>query len=510
MNLALCAPCLTIGLATTLCSARVHADIRLPAVFSDHAVVQADRPLPVWGLATPEKEVVVSLGNAATSARANAEGRWRVTLPPMAASFTPATLTVSSEGETVEVKDILVGEVWICGGQSNMEWPVSAAANPEAEAARASGQAIRLIKAPHAVSPDEAFTINAQWELASPETVMNWSAVGYEFALDIARTRTTPVGLLSVNWGGTRIEPWIDEGALSRCPLTQDAIAASQAAVEAKRAAAPKGGDGSPGDAEWHGLAPHSPGALWNGMLAPFAPYAVRGALWYQGEANESEAKAYAVLLPTLIDAWKDRFECPDMAFGIVQLAAFRSESEEPSQGKWPWIRAAQDQTARTVPGAFQVVTIDIGDANDIHPRNKRAVGERLAKASLPIAYAQRTPCAMSPVATRVRLIGSPGKSLAVQVTCSDAASLTTRDGGAPRGFALAGKDGVFHWANATISGSQITISCAEVPLPLGVVYGWQDNPSRANVVNECGLPLAPFRFEMAPPESAPAATTKN
>ena len=651
--------------------ANAKAEVQLPCVFTDHAVIQAERPIPVWGRATPGSEIVVSLGSSAINAITTPEGTWRVTLPPMAVSFDPQVLHVEGDGSSIDIKDVLVGEVWICGGQSNMEWVVDHSKGADVEKSRVKDASIRLIKAPHAVSPDEEFTMDASWQVGTPGAVGGWSAVGLAFGQALAEARHTPVGLISSNWGGTRIEPWMDEPSLLSCPLTAEALKASQADVEARRGTAvpvapsareveieywneiraldqgakegwmrsaaataegwksaevpghwgsegrapelrdfdgvvwysrkvtlppdwsdsamilrlgaiddsdvtfvngelvgrttmrhdlPRvyevapgtfkagddnwitvavvdphgaGGFASPPaalsmhprgvtrdaiplagewkyraggatrltprsvDAPWHGLNQGSPGSLWNAMLAPFAPYAVKGAIWYQGEANAGEPTAYATLLPALIRSWSSRFENPEFAFGIVQLAAFKAPSEDPDQGGWAWLRAAQDHTARTVPNAFQVVTTDVGDADNIHPTDKRTVGDRLAGSARVVAYGEVVPCALTPLATHVLPGARVGGALAVTVRCENATRLRTKDGAEPGGFAVAGTDGVFHWAKAALDGDRLLVWSDSVAEPATITYAWQDNPVHANVVNECGLPLAPFRFQV-------------
>ncbi|MDA1106196.1 MAG: beta galactosidase jelly roll domain-containing protein [Planctomycetota bacterium] len=647
------------------------AEVSLPCVFTDHAVIQAERPIPVWGRATPGSEIVVSLGSSAINAITTPEGTWRVTLPPMATSFDPQVLHIEGDGSSIDIKDVLIGEVWICGGQSNMEWVVDHSKGANVEKARVRDASIRLIKAPHLISPDEEFTMNASWQVGTPEVVGNWSAVGLAFGQAITESRHTPVGLISSNWGGTRIEPWMDEASLLACPVTAEAMMALRTDIEARRGTpqpsaatardieitywnqlaaidpgfregwmrggaataegwnhslvpghwgsdgrAPelrdfdgivwysrkvtlppdwaestivlrlgaiddsdtvwvngqqvgqttmrhdlprvyevppgtfKGGDDNwitvavvdphadggfasadaalslhprgvtrdavslAGDwmyrvgagtrltpsnpnAPWHGLNQGSPGSLWNAMMAPFAPYAVKGAIWYQGESNAGEPTEYAALLPALIRSWSRRFESPDFAFGIVQLAAFKEPSDNPDQGGWAWLRAAQDHAARTVPDAFQVVTTDLGEANDIHPKDKRTVGDRLASSARVVAYGERVPCALTPIATTAWQGARVDGHIAVAVSCDNASQLTTRDGAGPGGFAVAGADGVFHWASAELNGNSVLVWSDLVAQPTTVIYAWQDNPVRANVVNECGLPLAPFRFQV-------------
>ena len=470
----------------------------LPAVFTDHMVLQRERPIVVWGRATPGAIVSVRLGDGdPQQSTTGSDGAWRVQLPAEAASTDPRTLHITGDGDERAINDVLVGEVWLCGGQSNMEWTVNGSSDPDAERTRAAARTtIRAIKVPHTLAGAPAFTAQAAWRTCTPGTVGDVTAVGWSMATELQDALGgVPIGLLDINWGGTRIEPWIDAGTLSSCPVTRDALA------RADEAAA--------GDPAKAGERDQRFAGMYNAMIAPFVPFGIRGAIWYQGESNAGEAEAYRTLLPALVSSWRRAFDRPQMPFGVVQLAAFMKPSDEPAQGGWAFLRDAQLEAAQRDPKVGLAVTIDVGDADDIHPRNKREVGRRLAMWALDAAYG-RTPhpgagprVSCSP--TSASIDGAIRRGIKVSFDGLGGA-LSTRGGAAPDGFAVAGADGRFVWASAQFEPEGVFVWSPDVADPVAVRYAWSNNPTRANLIDGRGLPIGPFRSDR--PALDPACAT--
>ena len=677
----------------------IHAELKLPSVFSDHMVVQRDMPIQVWGWADPGSRIAVNLKQTQSGpprfveayATSDAEGRWTAELPEVSNTTGNWTLTVAEYDEdrpkapmdTKRFIDVLVGEVWICGGQSNMEWTIDQIGDAGGDKRTLADDRIRLIKAPHVLATEPQDDIDARWEVCSERTVGNWSAVGIFFAETLQNELDVPVGLISTNWGGTRIEPWIERADLAAHPSFSERTVALQKEIAAydtidaddlmkRREAIAKRRERKaeaywsrlmetdPGDAagwmdtafededwktmelprQWEGveadmagfdgtvwfrktveiprswrdktltlelgriddsdrtyvngaligsltnrhdtirtyevdpqtvgkgsvtivvcvmdphgaggftgpsmtltprgediegvdlsgpwrwkvgvastlttdledetmrrpgMTPQSPGTLHDAMIAPFVPYGVRGAIWYQGESNSQEADEYRELLPLLIESWREDFGS-HLAFGIVQLAPFKQASDDPDQGGWAHLRDAQLHAFKTVPGTGLAVTTDVGDANDIHPRKKKPVGERLGWWALHDVYGMESFPPSGPIALKAIAEGNT-----VTITFDHAQGGMTvprpdRMGDSPEfagdwripdGFAVAGDDGVFHWAEARFirSLNKVVLSSNEVLVPRVVSYGWQDNPVRANVMNSSGLPASPFKI---------------
>lgn len=421
------------------------AELRLAPAFGDHAVLQRGVAIPVSGRATPGTRIEIAFAGRTAETVADANGTWVATLEALAANAQPAELVVSADGgaERVVLRDVLVGDVWLCGGQSNMEWPVAATAHAS-EARDAARPTIRAFKMPHVRAQSPLAAADARWRVADPDSVQGMTAVGFFFAARMHAELEVPIGLLDINWGGTRIEPWLADGEMFR------------------------------------------------GMIAPVAPFPIRGILWYQGESNAGEAEAYAGYLTNLVGQWRRAFGNEALPFGIVQLAAFRPASEDPAEGGWSALRAAQAAVAGTMPHVGLVVTLDVGDAEDIHPRDKRTVGERLAAWALGTHFGLPGHAISSPtVAAIERADGG------VRVRFAHADGLRPREGAIVGGFGLAGADGRFMWAEARIDPADPTcvlVSTKDVADPREIVYAWQNNPTRANLVNGAGLPAGPFR----------------
>ncbi len=651
------------------------AEVWLPSVLSDHMVLQRDEPVPVWGRAAPGETVTVSIDEQRTTTTADQAGRWRVDLSAMSAGG-PFTMTVVGSN-TLTLEDIYIGEVWLCSGQSNMQWTVSNSGNPKEEIGSADWPLIRMYTAKRTRAAEPKDDVVGSWQVCSPQTVGGFSAVGYFFGRDLHRELDVPIGLVHSSWGGSRAEPWTPRESLLSHPrykpgvekldATLAAYLADKDALDAQFAKDAQAfpptlaafhrrieddGDGlaqlwqSPNHAtdnwgvaqvpgpwesnagedmagfdgvawfrrsvtipdDWAGLdlqlnlgqiddtdltffdgqqvgrtgfdvsSPHtvlrtytvpsslvtpgehsisvrivdlrgagglvgspqfmtlapfgggitqpiplagqwkyridfaidhseypvapqdpaqagakftSPMAMYNGMLHPLVPYGLRGAIWYQGESNAGQAEAYRELLPLMIQGWRDVWGKPSMPFGIVQLANFLKPADEPCDSAWAELRDAQLHTLKTTAHTGLAVAIDIGEASDIHPKNKQEVGRRLSLWALSQVYGQDLVWS-GPLNKSMQIEG--GKiSLRFDHV---GGGLLARGGGALQSFSIAGEDRKFVWAQAEIVGDEIVVWSNQVTSPVAVRYGWANNPDKANLTNQEGLPASPFRTD--------------
>lgn len=493
---------MTLAFVLVQC-AWVAAEVTCAPLFADGMVLQRDARVPVWGKATPGEKVTVAFAGQSRTTTADKDGKWRVDLDPLPASNTPQELTVNE----LTIRDVLVGEVWVCSGQSNMQWPLKQSNDADAEIAAADFPRIRLATVKRKVSAEPSDTCEVDWQSCSPESAPGFSAVGYFFGRHLHRALKVPVGLIHASWGGTPAEAWTSREALladamlrpivergdryptefaerlARWQREHDAWeATTRASTEPSTLpAAPR----RPVDPLNN---PNMPGGLYNAMIHPLAPYAIRGVIWYQGESNAGRAFQYRTLLPTLIRDWRSLWQQGDFAFLIVQLANFGRNGSDPGRSAWAELREAQALTARDVPRVGYVVTIDIGNPTDIHPRNKQDVGKRLGLLAERLVYGREVD-ASGPTFKSMRVVD--GK---VRVGFDHADGLNAR-GEKPRGFVVAGADRVFKSAEAVIDGNEVVVSSAEVPEPVAVRYGWANSPE-CNLYNAANLPMAPFRSD--------------
>ena len=626
----------------------------LHPLFTDHAVLQRDVPLPVWGWTEPGSRVKVNFLGQSVETSANDAGRWQVKLGPYPAGG-PHTLSVTGP-KSVEITDLMMGDVWICSGQSNMEWPLSKANQAEAEIAAADHPNIRLFSVPKMTAVQPMTMVKGQWELCTPNSAPNFSAVGYFFGRDVEREIKIPIGLIHSSWGGTIAEAWIASGSVAKLGDFDQALAQIQASQESaghkpryeqllarwwkendpgtsgqtpwsnvaadttdwktmelpglwetkglpdfdgivwfrREVTLPAAWAGKPvqlslgkvddydttylngkevghkevwdsprnykvpagiakegrnivavrvfdrqGDGGFTGPAedlkveltagtdadsislsgpwsyqvgakidaistppdredgnPNRVTVLYNGMIAPLEPFAIKGALWYQGESNAGRPAQYRRILPELIRDWRGHFGVGDFPFLIVQLANYQKRLDQPAQrSDWAELREAQYLTTKAVPNAQVALAIDIGEANDVHPRNKQEVGRRLALDALATVYGKA-----------VEYSGPTFRGMEVHANSIRLSfdhvgdGLVTQDGGKLEGFAIASKDGKFEWADAVIDGDGVVVSSTEVDLPVAVRYAWANNPA-CNLANKAGLPAVPFRTDPPQPE---------
>ncbi len=614
----------------------------LHPLFTDNAILQRGIPCPIWGWAKPGEKVTVRMAGKSASATADDTGKWLAKLGPFPAGG-PHTLTVTGP-QTVTLNNVLVGDVWICSGQSNMQFGVGGANNAQQEIANAKYPEIRLFSVPNVVAFEPQSTVNGQWQVCSPETVGGFTAVGYFFGRALHEDLKVPIGLINTSWGGTICEAWASADALKTMPdfvkpvedLQQHVADQKKTAEEFDQQMAAWWAKNDPGSAQglgwaspaldaagwktmdlpqnWEGaglpdfdglvwfrrtvglpeawkgkeavlhlgaiddrdttwvngvkvgamdawdkprdyklpadllkpgpnviavrvldtggaggfhgkpeemrleaadgatlslagpwlyqpstpLAKTSPvpqrldnnpnqvSVLYNAMIAPLTPFAIKGAIWYQGESNADRAEQYARLLPTMIRDWRARFDVGDFPFLIVQLANFMATDPEPKDDAWPNLRWSQWLTTKALPKVGLALAIDIGDAGDIHPKNKQEVGQRLALAALGIDYGKDIEYS-GPVYKAMTVEG--GKA---RLTFDHLGGGLVAKGDKLHGFAIAGEDKRFVWADATIDGDTILVSSPDVTNPAAVRYAWSNNPV-CNLYNKAGLPALPF-----------------
>ncbi|WP_368411299.1 sialate O-acetylesterase [Paludisphaera mucosa] len=488
-----------------------RADVKLPAIFGDHMVLQRSLPLNVWGWAEPGEDVTVKFHGQTRTTKGGGDGKWSVVLEPVAAGG-PFEMVVSGKN-TVTFNDVLVGEVWVCSGQSNMQWSVAGSTDADLEIAAAKFPNIRLISVPQVGTQEPQKDFKGQWKVCSPETVGPFSAVGYFFGRQLYETLGVPVGLINDAWGGSACEAWVPREKLAADPKYKDLLAsweerekgyeaAKKAYEDAKAQAKAEGKPGPKPQDDPDGLMKgnHRPGNIFNGVLLPTIGYGIKGAIWYQGESNAGRAYQYRDLFPLMIQAWRELWGQGNFPFYWVQLADFLPEKPEPGDSSWAELREAQTMTIRRLPNTGEAVIIDLGEAKDIHPKNKLDVAQRLARWALARDYGVNIPY-QSP--TYKAMEKHDGK---VVLTFDHVAGgFAPFDVAEPRGFAIAGADKKFVWAQAKIVGpDKIEVWSDKVSQPESVRYAWADNPV-CNLYSGVGLPLTPFRTDDWPGVTANA-----
>jgi len=493
---------LTAILVLAAIASIAQAKVKLPSILSDNMVLQQGRPVTIWGWAEPGEKITVELnrrflppaaeeeaetasfGNHAwtttrveTARTADARGRWRMELDALEPGE-PFTLTITdSAGEKTTIKNILIGEVWLCSGQSNMEMRVDQCNNAKDEIAAAQHPEIRFFQVRNATADRPQRDCQGGWVVCSPETIGRCTAAGYYFANELLEELDVPVGLIQSDWGGTPAEAWTSRQALAAEPSLAPLLARWQVAIRRDRRQA---------------RSPPRPANLYNAMIAPLLPCSIRGAIWYQGESNVGRAYQYRTLFPAMIADWRARFNQPDLPFGFVQIAPFtytgRNNQVDP---RWcAELREAQLLTLKSVPHTGMAVTMDIGNPKNIHPTNKQDVGHRLAVWALATVYGKNRVYSgpiyrsMAVERDRIRLwfdhVGS---------------GLASRDGKALSHFTIAGADMKFHPATARIDGPTVVVASDEVKAPAAVRFAWHET-AEPNLMNQEGLPASPFRTD--------------
>ena len=487
-----------------------RGDVVLPDVLSDAMVLQRNQSIPIWGKAGPGEAVTVKFAGQTRTAAADKDGNWRVTLKALSANAAPAEMTIAGRN-TITLKDVVVGEVWLVAGQSNMQRLLSETANGEQAIAAANRPLIRLFNVSRQVAFKHAPPPLGKWQACTSESVKQFSAAGYYFGIELQQELNVPVGLINSSYGGSQAEAWTPVEYLVASPDLMPTVERtkiwdeerSRVRVQYDEAIKKWREDSDKARASGARPSPSPPvpdalreyriaSSIYDGMIAPLIPFAIRGAVWYQGESNETRAQQYGILLPTMIKAWRERWGQGNFPFGVVQLPNYRTPKDEPADEAWSHLREAQRITTRSVVNTGLIVTIDIGEARDIHPQNKLDVGKRMARWALGDVY-RRKLITSGPMFRSARIAGAK-----MILTFDDVGSgLKIASGDKLQEFAIAGADRKWYWAEAKIIGKdQIEVSSPNVTQPLRVRYAFNSNPRHPNLTNETGLPASPFRTD--------------
>ena len=472
-------------LALIAATSSARGDVTLPSLIDDHMVLQMGREIPFWGWAESGEEISVTLTSkdagenqkpeTATTVTA-ADGRWFVKLPVRSK---PGSVEVTITGKnTLTLTDVLVGDVWVCSGQSNMEWPVSASLNHQEEVSEAKYPSIRFFKVERSTARVPQDDNDGQWVECSPETIGGMSAVAYFFGRELHQRLKRPIGLVQAAHGGAICEAWTSHLALKQDEAFAKILERSERASS------------DPNQAN----NPNRASVLFNGMIAPMQQFSIKGAIWYQGESNVMRAYQYRKLFPVLINDWRRGWGQGDFPFLYVQLANYVSDKSkpdhpaEPEESAWAELREAQS-AALSLPRTGMVVTTDLGEPRDIHPKNKQDVGHRLALSALKVAYGQNV-VASGPELKSMKIIGPQ-----VELEFQSIGEGLVSHGEELNGFAVAAADKKFVWATGRIEGNKVIVSCTGVLAPVAVRYAWGDNP-KGNLFNRAGFPASPFRTD--------------
>jgi sialate O-acetylesterase len=506
-----------------------RAELKLPAIFGDHMVLQQKQSNPVWGWDTPGTKVTVTFSGQTKSATAGGDGRWEVKLDPVTANAIPQVIAIAGTTKR-DLQDVLVGEVWMCSGQSNMGFQLNSDWNGDIEAAASDLPNLRLIKVPNVGTQELQNDFKGEWRASNAESARGFSAVGFFYGRYLHNILKVPVGLIDNAWGGSAAEAWVRRSSLEKDPrfkTLMEATAKREADLQSPKAKE----DFEKQTAQWKenveklkaaGLkpgqqlprAPQSPdawlkgnarpGNIFNGVMAPTLGYGIKGVIWYQGESNASRAWEYAQLFPTMIEQWRAEWKQGDFPFYWVQLADFKPEKAEPGDSDWAELREAQTKTMK-LPNTGQCVITDLGEAKDIHPKNKHDVAARLVRWALVKDYGMKF-AYRSPEFSKLEINGNK----AVVTLDMFGSALRPFDVQEAVGFAVCGEDKVWQWAKGKLlANNKVEVTCDKVPAPIAVRYAWSDNPV-ANLFSNEGLPVTPFRtddFEMTTKPKPPVAS---
>ena len=503
--------CVLIFIAALSSCSTASAELRLPAMFSDSMVIQRDQPVKVWGWATAGSEIKIVIGEQQQTARTDDAGKWSISLAALPAGG-PYSLAVTGDGTSITVKDVLVGEVWLCSGQSNMAMTVARSKDFDKESAAADFPKIRMFKvgSPHSVEPKE--TCTGEWTVCSPENVGGFSATAYFFGRRLHKELHVPIGLINSSVGGTSVESWTSMTAQTNVAAITSRLEAWEAddakynadAAKAnydkalarwKTNAATAKADGKKAPRKpTLASAPRQdrnyPANLFNGKINPLIGYTIKGAVWYQGENSSGRgfSHLYGDQLPTLIKDWRDRWGIGNFPFAWVQLPNFRAPQKEPSETNgWSLVQEGMLKTL-SLPHTGMAVTIDVGEEKDIHPKDKQSVGYRLAQWALADIYRQDI-IAMGPIYKTSKI---DGHNVVIEFKYADGLKSKTDK---LEGFAICGEDRKFVWADAVIDGEKVVVSSRDVSNPVAVRYAWAANP-KFSLYNKAGIPASPFRTD--------------
>ena len=511
LNACFCIPGLFAILSSCL------ADVKTPAIIGDNMVLQQNHKNPIWGWADAGETIKVSIAGQNHTTKADAKGNWKVKLDPMKASSDAKTLKINN----VQYNNILVGEVWLCSGQSNMGWGLGNSDDADLEVMTANYPNLRLISVPQIGTQESQVDFKGQWEATTPDIAKNFSAVGYLFGRRLHQALKIPVGLIDNAWGGSACEAWIPRDRLNKLAVAKpymkqweeteatfdyDKLLASyeaklkmwQEKVQAARKLGKPQPSGRPRAPRNQLTGQHRPANLYNGVLNPIIGYGIKGAIWYQGESNGRRGHAYREVFPLMIRSWRDAWNQGEFSFYWVQLADFMNEVPEPSTVQtWPELREAQTLTLDKLENVGEAVIIDVGEGRDIHPRNKQIVANRLVRNALNKDYGMDIP-SQSPRYQSMEIKGNK-----IILTIGDVGQgLYCFDVRDPVGFAICGKNQKFVWAQAKLRGkNQVEVWAEGIENPVAARYAWSDNPV-CNLYRKDGsvtLPVTPFRTDDFP-----------
>ena len=510
-------------LAALLPAITAVADVRLPKIFTDNMMLQRDQPVRVWGWAAAGEAVTVSFAGKTAATMAGEDGQWSVELP---ASQSGENLELTVQGKNrLTLKNVVLGDIWVCSGQSNMEMSLGECLGAPDDIKAADFPNIRRIKFNHAQSgqPEADAPTATPWQVCSPTTVSGFTAAGFYFAREVHQKTGVPIGIVDSNVGGTRIEPWVATEGLALVEELKPEHAKKQEAAKAYRASLPKAltamevwiartrSQLASGTAiSTAPVIPVMPDGGWsklyNAMIHPLVRLPIKGALWYQGEANGDEGETYYVKMRALIGGWRQQWGLGDFPFYFVQLASFQEVTNNPAGGNgWAKLREAQTKSL-VIPNTGMAVILDtvpLAEADDIHPRNKYDVGLRLARWALNRDYGQKQLEVSGPLFKALKVEGSQARLTFDHVGAglmvgkkAGRESAAEAGGEKLKRFAVAGADQKWFWADAVIENNSVVVSSPEVKSPVAVRYGFQMNPTGANLYNRDGLPASPFRTD--------------
>ena len=458
-------------------SLSVQAKVTLPAIYSDGMVLQRNQPIHIWGQADPKEKIQILFAEQKQTVKADSKGYWEVNLKALETGG-PYQLQIIGK-DPISIKDILIGDVWLCSGQSNMQWVVNNVTNAEVEKKNANYPQIRTLNIPRRMELSPKDTISATWLVCSPENVGRFSGVAYFFAKKVYEETNIPIGIINSSWGGTIVETWTSLEAANTLPQKRlDRYNKNEKLFPPTEYLTRKNKEAKRND---------YPSLVYNAMIHPLLSFSIKGVLWYQGENNVGNAEPYTDWLTCMIGDWRNRWNS-ELPFYIIQLPNFDSINKKPL---WAEMRDAQSKVL-AVPGTHLIVTSDLGDPYDLHPRNKQEVGMRAALQALHYEYGYSDIVSESPMFERMEINGD--KVIITFKNTGSGLEIRSRYG-CLQGFAIAGEDKKFHWALGELKDNRIVIWSPKVPNPVAVRYNWENNPD-GNLYNKDGLPACLFRTD--------------
>lgn len=482
-----------------------YSNVKLNSLLSENMVLQRDMEVPVWGWADEGEKVTVEFGGQ-TISTITQNGKWMIKLKPLKVSNTPQEMKVVGKN-TLTVKNILVGEVWICSGQSNMEWALSRSTGGEKASAASLNDQLRIFNVPHNVQMQAVENVNAKWELTEPKSTKMISAIGYWFLSSLQKELKVPVGFINVSFGGTVIESWMSQETLNTMPVKDKHmdLATMKAEYDKKdlelkpirdawqRAVDSCKSNKLPAPPRPTVLPSEFKGAttIYNGEIKPLIPFAVKGIAWYQGESNAyiNRAETYSQLLPAMINLWRNDWKRKDLPFIIFQITPNRKPQTDPNEKSGiALVQEAQLKAYQTIPNTALIITMDVAES-DVHYKNKQPIGERAMKAALNLAYNKKIEY-RGPIYKSIKV---DGNKAILEFSHTDNGLLVKGD--ALNGFVVAGADKNFYFAEANIIGNKVVVWSKDVSQPVAVRYGWADYPN-VNLFNSELIPASPFRTD--------------